>query len=513
MSIIVKRLGVGGKGSALTSSEIDANVNNLNNDKVEINNPTFKAAPSLVNNLIPLTGTVLPAINPSLNLDFANGKQLDPRITFSRNTVATYINKYGLLVSAASNVPRFDYDPITKKCLGLLIEELRTNSLLNSTIDGANLATQDITTTAVARTLSFYGTGSVTLSGRVNLLTKTEDFSAVVWEKPDGALSITGGVSDPLGGSTAFTLTTSAVNQRFSQLNGLSNISASVWIRRRTGSGAIGLFNGTAWPALAITSDWKLFSVSGGSLFSLYLSASGDAFDVWHPDLRPTNTTNFLPAYQRVNTTTDFTPATATITGLGAYPTRTTYTYTPTAGTLTLTVSGTVQYANDEVGAFATSYIPTAGTEKSRAADNASMTGVNFSSWYNSSQSSFYIEFDTFSTTAHYLISSQPGDLRWMYFNNASTSYQSYDGSNQLLFGSYTSGIQKSVISTSTTNMLGVANGLTTYSALGSIAFKNATVLFIGSYGGGSNYLNGHIRKLTYYPKALTAVELQGLTS
>ena len=87
MSLIVKRAT---KGSGLTSSEIDANVNNLNNDKVEINNPNFKSAPSLVNNLIPLTGTVLPAINPSLNLDFANGKQLDPRITFSRNTVATY---------------------------------------------------------------------------------------------------------------------------------------------------------------------------------------------------------------------------------------------------------------------------------------------------------------------------------------------------------------------------------------------------------------------------------------
>ena len=144
------------------------------------------------------------------------------------------------------------------------------------------------------------------LSARVNLLTKTEDFSDGVWGKPDGALSITGGVSDPLGGSTAFTLTTSAVNQRFSQLSGLSNISASVWIRRRTGSGAIGLFNGTAWPALAITSDWKLFSVSGGSLFSLYLSASGDAFDVWHPDVRPTNSGALLPAYQRVNTASDY---------------------------------------------------------------------------------------------------------------------------------------------------------------------------------------------------------------
>ncbi|MFV3388434.1 hypothetical protein ACNFCJ_24020, partial [Pseudomonas sp. NY15364] len=44
---------------------------------------------------------------------------------------------------------------------GLLIEESRTNLLLNS----ATLATQSVTVTAVAHTLSFYGTGSVTLSG------------------------------------------------------------------------------------------------------------------------------------------------------------------------------------------------------------------------------------------------------------------------------------------------------------------------------------------------------------
>ena len=44
---------------------------------------------------------------------------------------------------------------------GILVEEARTNLLLNS----ATLSTQTVTTTAVAHTLSFYGTGTVTLSG------------------------------------------------------------------------------------------------------------------------------------------------------------------------------------------------------------------------------------------------------------------------------------------------------------------------------------------------------------
>jgi len=60
---------------------------------------------------------------------------------------------------------RFDYVPVTLQPKGLLIEEQRANLVLNSTIDGANLATQNVTVTAQAYTLSFYGTGQIVLSG------------------------------------------------------------------------------------------------------------------------------------------------------------------------------------------------------------------------------------------------------------------------------------------------------------------------------------------------------------
>jgi surface protein len=74
--------------------------------------------------------------------------------------------------------------------------------------------------------------------------------------------------------------------------------------------------------------------------------------------------------------------ATATVVGSGAYPSRKTFTFTPTAGTLTLTVTGSVTFAQLEVGAYASSYIPTAASQVTRAADSATMTGVNFTSWY-----------------------------------------------------------------------------------------------------------------------------------
>lgn len=68
-------------------------------------------------------------IRPSLNLDFANSKELDSRITFYRDSIATYYDSKGVLRYANHNEPRFDHDPATGECKGLLLEEARTNSI------------------------------------------------------------------------------------------------------------------------------------------------------------------------------------------------------------------------------------------------------------------------------------------------------------------------------------------------------------------------------------------------
>jgi len=80
------------------------------------------------------------------------------------------LDPYVLNIAAAPSAaayygPRFDYDPVTLQPKGLLIEEQRQNLVLNATLDGANLATQNVTVTAVAHTISFYGTGQIVLSG------------------------------------------------------------------------------------------------------------------------------------------------------------------------------------------------------------------------------------------------------------------------------------------------------------------------------------------------------------
>lgn len=70
---------------------------------------------------------VLPSVRPSLMLDFVNRATLDTRVVWARASVATCHGPDGLVKVVPANQPRFDHDPITRKRLGVLIEESRTN--------------------------------------------------------------------------------------------------------------------------------------------------------------------------------------------------------------------------------------------------------------------------------------------------------------------------------------------------------------------------------------------------
>ena len=73
-----------------------------------------------------------PTVLPTLDLDFANSKTLDPRITFTRSSGGSYVGADGLIKYAGVNEPRFDHDPVTGESLGFLVEESRTNFALDS---------------------------------------------------------------------------------------------------------------------------------------------------------------------------------------------------------------------------------------------------------------------------------------------------------------------------------------------------------------------------------------------
>ena len=85
-----------------------------------------------------MTGEVVtsqdyPTTRPTLDLNFAATKKLDPRITYQRTGSASFTNEFGKVVLVGHNAPRFDHDPMTGECKGLLIEETRTNYVRVST--------------------------------------------------------------------------------------------------------------------------------------------------------------------------------------------------------------------------------------------------------------------------------------------------------------------------------------------------------------------------------------------
>jgi hypothetical protein len=78
-------------------------------------------------------------LNPdglSLDLQFATDKTLTarkgPTPVLTRASTGTFIGNNGLIQSAAIDAARFDHDPITLACNGLLIEESRTNVFVAS---------------------------------------------------------------------------------------------------------------------------------------------------------------------------------------------------------------------------------------------------------------------------------------------------------------------------------------------------------------------------------------------
>ena len=108
-----------------------------------------------------------PTIKPSLNLNFARARALDPRITFTRASVGTYVGRDGLIKTAGNNEARFDHDPTTGESLGLLIEESRTNEVFNSSLFNESAGNPSFNQSAAVQQASEVGpdgkTGGVSL--------------------------------------------------------------------------------------------------------------------------------------------------------------------------------------------------------------------------------------------------------------------------------------------------------------------------------------------------------------
>jgi len=122
-----------------------------------------------------------------------------------------------------------------------------------------------------------------------NLLTYSNTFTNAAWGT-NGTVTLSYGVADPFGGLTATTFTAGSanayiVNSASAALPG--NVLKSIWIRRRTGTGAARFYNhnNTLIP-LTFTSSWtQVYDVgqcgSGGNYVVVQLDVSGDAVDIY----------------------------------------------------------------------------------------------------------------------------------------------------------------------------------------------------------------------------------------
>jgi hypothetical protein len=160
-----------------------------------------------------------------------------------------------------------------------------------------------------------------------------------------------------------------------------------------------------------------------------------------------------------------------------------------------------------EATAPATSYIPTSGSTVTRAADVASITGTNFSSWYRQDEGTWFANILKPAGVANSRIINTGVNL-WSGPTNA--GYVRTGSSAVLLTTSYPVKVSAKYNNSSLT---GAVNGTLLTEAGG--VNVTATYLDIGSANtaaAGVGFLNNPIARLTYYPVRLPDATLQALT-
>ena len=190
-----------------------------------------------------------------------------------------------------------------------------------------------------------------------------------------------------------------------------------------------------------------------------------------------------------------------------------------------------------ELGSLPTSYMPASGgSQFTRSADNADMTGTNFSSWYNQSEGTIVISTDklysgNFDAYRHpYRIDSgSNSDQITAYTLPGATTITNYGITNggrqvndyqQIFIGSSPTQF-KIAQSVNSKYFFFTSSKGTTPPQLPSKSAPNAqnlslatnmSRLFIGNSAGGGQ-INSHIARFTYYPIQLTNQQLINLTS
>lgn len=416
-----------------------------------------------------------PNVRPALQLNFALAKVVDPRITFTRSSTATRVNKYGLVEVVPANVGRIDFNPSTLDCNGLLMEEQRTN-LLTYSAQFDNAAWSKTNSTITANAIAAPD-GTATADKVVeSVATGPHDVRCVITADP--SIAYTQSIYVKSAGRTKGEL------QLFGNGGG-STVVFDLVAGTATASGTYG--------------GWS-------SSYATIINAGNGWFRVTHTATTNVDLTFFYASFGLENAA-----GTGSYTGDG--------------------VSGVYLWgAQVEAGAFPTSYIPTTSSQITRSNDAATLSGTNFSDWYNQSEGTFFVSFTPnriLATSNDRVFEVNSGS----YYNRIATlldynfqvAYSSISGPTVNGFNSEFDNGGSSAID----NGLGVRNaiayknkdcaaafnGVSTSTNTSTDVYAAMNQLQIGHYAGLQNQLNGTIAKLSYYPYRLTNAQLQALTS
>ena len=378
------------------------------------------------------------------------------------STVGEYIPTGSTINSA----PRFDHNPLTGESLGLLVEEQRTNSIRNNTMVGAVAGTPGTVPT---------NWGDAPTSNGLNrqiVGIGTQNGITYIDIRYSGTTTATASlvVQPELGAVTVAATGQSWTASSWLALAGGSTSGMTI-VQRVTGRSSVGGFLENSDTSVALSSTLTRYAASITMANASTLRVSSD----------------IVLSYSS-----------------GAV----------------VDITLRIGLPQLEQGATVSSVIPTTTAAATRNADVASITGTNFSSWYRQDEGTVYADYATAQTQS----GSFPGV--------ASIS----DGSNSNRIQlSHVSGNRRAVVSSGGSAQFDIQPGaaIANVSARFALSYRAAdfatcvnagtvtaqlsgTVpttsrLNIGADAAGANQLNGHIRRLTFWPQALPG-QLQAIT-
>ena len=408
-----------------------------------------------------------PSAPPSLDLSFG-GPTLDPWLTFTRGSTATYFDATGTMQTVSGNAPRFDYDPVTHALNGLLIEEARTNSIRNSSTAGAVIGTATLPTN-----WAILNAGGLTATV-VGLGTDANGLQYI-------DIQLVG----TTGGAWRIAFETNAA---------IAAVQNQVW----TSSVYVALVAGSTTGLTVLGTGFMAYT-SGGTLIAAHEIVN----------IQPTNAPLVS---QRVRGTTTATDAT---TGF----VRQTY-----AGTVAaVSVNATLRFAFPqlELGAFPTSYIPTTGAAVTRATDVLTIQPANMSPWFNAGPGSWMIAATSYPPVGgpRRLINHLSTTAVYPLWQQTSNNLFSFDGvGNLATVATIIPGVPFSGASTWNTGgaaTICLNGGAVNSNSLQTTGFASLLTTGVKFFADppGTSQNTGYIRRVRYWPRVLSNTELQQVTA